>query len=221
MTELNKADNPSMLKICKICKGIFEANSGRQEYCCEECRSKGLKIRDNTRKHKARLKDKLEKQLSGKIPVKPRNITAEDRERRSLAMKEISNKLTSADRLEMARKAKVTRQENIAKGRLFKELVIERLMKEDKETGETKLEKMIESIVNKGIMEGDIRPFVALRDTIGEKPVEKSTTAHLVIPTFAPPPPKPLVIANAKEDPEYQEFLEWKKNKGIIDVEYE
>jgi len=77
---------------------------------------------------------------------------------------------------ELQEKSVQKRKENQEKEKTFKAMLLLALNEVSKETGKTKREEINDAIINRARC-GDTKAFEVIRDTIGEKPVDKAAIA--------------------------------------------
>lgn len=202
-------------KICKCCGRRFRGEP-KQLLCSDECRAemraRSYEKRKRTMKRTKRMVAKEAKKIfreNAKRQKKDVVRSPEEQEAINEKMARLRAMITKED----YEKAAITRADTCKTKRVFEAAVKAIVLAEDIK-GNSVLEEMVKALVNKVLDMGDVSAFVALRDTMGEKPIEKKVSASFDMPTFAPPPIK------KEDDPEYAEFLEWKRRRGLIEAEY-
>lgn len=73
---------------------------------------------------------------------------------------------------ELQEKSVEKRKENQEKRNTFKAMLLLELEKVNEHNGKTKREELNEALIDKAL-KGDTRAFEVIRDTVGEKPVDK------------------------------------------------
>lgn len=73
---------------------------------------------------------------------------------------------------ELQKKSVKKRKENQAKEKTFKAMLLLALEEINKETGKTKREEINDAIIDRAL-KGDTKAYEVIRDTVGEKPVDK------------------------------------------------
>lgn len=82
-------------------------------------------------------------------------------------------KITDTKRArELQEKSVKKRMENIAKKKTFKAMLELALEELNRETGKTKREELNDAIIKRALR-GDTKAYEVIRDTVGEKPVDK------------------------------------------------
>ncbi len=73
---------------------------------------------------------------------------------------------------ELQEKSVEKRKENQEKRNTFKAMLLLELEKVNEDTGKTKREELNEALIDKAL-KGDTKAFEVIRDTVGEKPIDK------------------------------------------------
>lgn len=79
---------------------------------------------------------------------------------------------TTEEQREIARKGGIASGKKRRERKMLKELLIEAMSQQNPETGSTYAEDVVAAMI-KSALAGDTKAFVAVRDTMGEKPVEQ------------------------------------------------
>lgn len=77
---------------------------------------------------------------------------------------------------ELQEKSVQKRKENIEKEKSFKAMLLLALEEINKETGKTKREELNDAIIERAL-KGDTKAYEVIRDTVGEKPIDKAAVA--------------------------------------------
>ena len=100
-----------------------------------------------------------------------------EREAKAMANEQNLKPILDSQRArELQEKSVQKRKENIEKEKSFKAMLLLALEEINKETGKTKREELNDAIIERAL-KGDTKAYEVIRDTVGEKPIDKAAVA--------------------------------------------